>query len=150
MDNNPLYKQFSLISEYCERLEEANYDSYKLFPPVAEEEIQRWESDNEAVLPSGLKNWYLLSNGFDMGSAVTILSLSMLKKSSLVGTNGHDEGFIAGHYIGDGSMLIADSRGGFYILDHAYNELRGIAFEKFLHENVLERLEECMRDEGLM
>lgn len=32
--SNTLNEQFKLISEYCEKLEEADYDSYKIYSPV--------------------------------------------------------------------------------------------------------------------
>ena len=149
MQNNPLFELFGKIKEYCVKLEKAAYDSYKLYPPAAEEELSRWESANGIALPEELKNWYMLSNGFNMNSTADILPFSLIRKYS------HDfeeldECFIVGHYIGDGSMLVIDGCGNFYEFDHAYHSLYKMSFKDFLVKWVIDNLEDNMYEAGLM
>lgn len=146
---NPLYEQYETIRSYCRQLEDASYDSYDIFPPATEEEIRNWENTHNARLPEGLKNWYLLSNGFDMNSTADILPLTSITRYQ------YDEisletCFIVGHYIGDGSMLVIDGEGNFYKYDHGYCELIPVQFEKFLTGWILERLEDNMGEAGLL
>lgn len=148
--NNPLYEKFQLISQYCEKLEEDGYDSYKLFAPVSIVDVENWENENQITLPEGLKNWYLLSNGFDMGCTVDILPLTSIVKCPFNDIEDLEEGFTVGHYIGDGSMLVIDRTGNFYEFDHGYNKCYQTSFEKFVDKWIVDNLEDCMADAGLM
>lgn len=150
MQNNPLYELFSKIKEYCVKLEEAAYDSYKLYSPASEEDLCRWENDNRVVLPKELKSWYMLSNGFDMNSTADILPFSLIKNYCCEGFDELDKCFIVGHYIGDGSMLVIDGCGNFYEFDHGYHKLYKMSFKAFLEKWVIERLEDGMYEAGLM
>ena len=149
MNTNPLYDQFKTIQSYCEQLEDANYDCYSLFPPVTEEAIRNWETETRAKLPEGLKNWYLLSNGFDMNCTADILPLTSIVKYAYDDIE-LETCFIVGHYIGDGSMLVIDGEGNFYKYDHGFCKLIPVQFEKFLTGWILERLEDAMGDAGLL
>lgn len=150
MQNNPLYEQYCKIKEYCEKLEEAAFDSYKLYSPASEEDICRWESDNGTALPLELKSWYMLSNGFDMNSTADILPLSSIREYPFGDLEELDKCFIVGHYIGDGSMLVIDGCGNFYEFDHGYNKLYKMSFREFLVKWVIDNLEDNMYEAGLM
>lgn len=150
MNQNPLFKQYQKIKSYCEQLEDANYDSYDVFPPASEDEVRKWEDTNQAKLPEGLKNWYLLSNGFDMNSTADILPLTSIRKYTYGDIDELDTCYIVGHYIGDGSMLVIDGEGNFYKFDHGYCKLIPVNFEKFLTGWILMYLEENMGEAGLM
>ena len=147
--SNTLNEQFKLISEYCEKLEEADYDSYKIYSPVSEDDILKWQEENNITLPENLKNWYLLSNGFDMGTTVDILPLTAICKYPFDDIDELEEAFIVGHYIGDGSVLVIDKNGNFYEFDHGYSKLYPTPFEKFIKKWIIDNLEDCMADAGL-
>ncbi|MBQ8297470.1 MAG: SMI1/KNR4 family protein [Ruminococcus sp.] len=150
MQNNPLYEQYSQIREYCEKLEGAAYDRYKLYSPATEEDICSLENDNGVILPEELKNWYMLSNGFDMNSTADILPISSIRACPFGDLEELDKCFIVGHYIGDGSMLVIDNCGNFYEFDHGYHRLYKMSFRDFLVNWVIDRLEDNMYDAGLM
>lgn len=150
MQNNPLYELYSQIREYCEKLEAAAYDCYKLYSPASAEDICSWERDNGISLPEELKSWYMLSNGFDMNSTADILPISSIREYTFDDIEELDRCFIVGHYIGDGSMLIIDGCGNFYEFDHAYCRLYKLSFRDFLVKWVIDRLEDNMYDAGLM
>lgn len=150
MQNTPLYEQFCKIKEYCGKLEEASYDSYKLYSPADEEDICRWEQDNGITLPQELKCWYMLSNGFDMNSTADILPFESIRRYTHDDVEGIDVCFIVGHYIGDGSMLVIDDCGNFYEFDHGYYKLYKMSFREFLVKWVIDNLEDNMYDAGLM
>ncbi len=144
---NPLSERYEKIASWCDQLEEASYDCYKVFPAVAEENLLQWEQSHGFRLPEGLRNWYLLSNGYDMSSTADILPMSSITEFSYI-----DElkpCFIVGHYIGDGSMLVIDDKGNFYEFDHGYHKLHPMQFETFLDRWILDRLEDCMYEAGL-
>lgn len=145
MNNNPLGEKFDKISEYCQKLEEACYDSYKLFKPVSNADIENWERDHEVNLPEGYKSWLLLSNGFEMNTTADFLPLEFICKCP---DPEYKDYYIIGHYIGDGSMLVTDKNGIFYQLDHS-SGLRETLFEKFLDNWVIRWLEENMCDAGI-
>lgn len=148
MNQNPLFEQYRKVVSYCEQLDDAGYDSYKVFPPVSEEDILRWEQDNGFRLPEGLRNWYLLSNGYDMSSTADILPLSSITKFPHL--EELETCYIVGHYIGDGSMLVIDDQGSFYEFDHGYYKLYPMAFEDFLEKWILDHLEDCMYEAELL
>ena len=150
MNNNPLYEHYTKIYEYCKKLRDASYDTYKLFSPASEKTISNWESENNVVLPEGLKNWYLLSNGYDMSSTADILPIEHIRKYCCDDLTELDEAFIVGHYIGDGSMLVIGKNDDFYEYDHAYNRLYKMEFQQFLEKWIIENLEDCMYEAGLM
>lgn len=144
---NPLSEKFEYIKRCCDVIENAGVNCYKLFDPASPEAIAKWESDNGAALPEGLKNWLLLSNGFEMGSSVDILPLERIRPHPPEINGGeYAEYFIAGHYIGDGSVLVCDKSGRFFELDHAYNTLEEMTFEEFLDDWVLDILEDDMAE----
>ncbi|MBO5388875.1 MAG: SMI1/KNR4 family protein [Lachnospiraceae bacterium] len=148
--NNSIKEQFDLIADYCKKLEDAAYDSYKLYSPVSNEDIEAWEKEQQITLPVSLKEWYQLSNGFDMGCTVDILPLTTICKCPFDDIEELEEVFIVGHYIGDGSMLVIDRTGSFYEYDHGYCKLYPIPFEKFVQKWIIENLEENMADAGLL
>lgn len=149
MNQNPLFEQYQKIASYCEQLEDASYDSYDLYAPATAEAIQNWENTHHAKLPEGLKNWYLLSDGFDMNSTADILPLTSIIQYRYDDIE-LDTCFIVGHYIGDGSMLVIDGEGNFYKYDHGFCKLIPVQFEKFLTGWILEQLEDDMADAGLL
>lgn len=150
MNKNSIYELYQKITDYCNKLEEANYDCYKTYPPVSEDELSKWESDNQIILPIDLKNWYLLSNGFDMGSTAEILPLQIIKRHQLIEAVKIDDGIIVGYYSGDGSALLIDKHGSFFELDHGDNQLYQMTFEGFLQEWVIDHLEDYMYEAGLL
>lgn len=144
---NPLSEKFEYIKRCCDVIENAGVNCYKLFDPASPEAIAKWESDNGAALPEGLKNWLLLSNGFEMGASADILPLERIRPHPPEINGGeYAEYFIAGHYIGDGSVLVCDKSGRFFELDHAYNTLEEMTFEEFLDDWVLDILEDDMAE----
>lgn len=144
---NPLSEKFEHIKHCCDVIEDAGVNCYKLFDPLSSETIAKWETDNGAALPEGLKNWLLLSNGFEMGSSADILPLEHIRPFPPEINGGEYAGyFIAGHYIGDGSALVCSKDGRFFELDHAYDILEEMTFEEFLDSWVLDVLEDDMAE----
>ena len=154
MNKNPLYERFIKISEYCEKLEEANYDCYKLFEPVSAEKIKKWENEHNAKLPEGYKNWLLLSNGFEMSNTANFLPLEGVGSREkcclpLEEVENEENYYCIGYYIGDGSELLTDSNGIFYELDHGFG-LKRTSFNCFLDDWIIEHLEDSMQETGLL
>ena len=133
-----LTEKFEQIKGYCEVIEDADYASYRLYSPANAEDTAKWEADNSAKLPEGYKDWLLLSNGFEMGSAADILPLENVCAYPF---EDHRGMFIIGHYIGDGSMLVCGKDGRFFELDHAFG-LKEMTFERFLDDWVIDNLED--------
>lgn len=143
---NPMQEMFDKMCDYCNKLEAANYDTYKIyFPPKTKEEIQTWEMENQITLPKGYKDWLLLSNGFDEIDGTQLYSLENICKHPFPE---YGEYYIMGSYIGDGSFVVTDKNGVFYELDHV-NGLEEITFEAFIARGVIETLENCMADAGI-
>lgn len=143
--SNPLYDTVKKIAQYCEILEDKNYDSYKLGAPVPAEEIAAWESANQVTLPDGHKQFLMLANGFDMNTHADFLPLAHICPCP---DPEYADYFIVGHYIGDGSMLVIDHSGGFYELDHAYG-LEKTTFEQFLERWIIDGLEDNLAEVGV-
>lgn len=154
MNKNLLYERFKKIADYCEQLEEANYDRYKLFEPALPENIEKWEKEHKAKLPDGYKNWLLLSNGFEMSNTANFLPIEKVgsRDANLLPiekVESRADYYCIGFYIGDGSELITDSDGIFYELDHGFG-LKETTFELFLDDWVIRHLEDNMAEAGLM
>ena len=146
--SNPLYELFCTISDYCDKIEEANYNLYKLFSPVSIADIENWESSHNAKLPEGYKNWIMLSNGFEMGSSANIFPLERIFKfpfPECLELDSSEDYYDIGDFIGDGSELLSDKNGNFYELDH-YSGLEKTTFEKFLENWVIKCLENDLRE----
>ncbi len=139
---NPLYELFQQIKEYCDTIEEMNIEIDKLFPPTTQEAIDAWEIQNGAKLPEGYKNWLLLSNGFDMNQSVVLRGIEEIAKLEIPGYEGF---YSIGSYIGDGSMLLTDTEGNFYLDDEAFGK-EASTFEGFLEEWVIRHLVDEIRD----
>lgn len=138
-------KRFKKILEYCEKIEEADYDSYKICPPASKEEVDKWEEENQVILPVSYKAWLFLANGFEMGSTAEIFPLQRIEKCSFPE---FEDYFVVGEYIGDGSMLLIDRVGNFYEFDHAFG-MEEKAFEKFLDDWVIEHLIDNLKEIGI-
>ena len=123
-------ERFDRIKKCCEAIDDVDYARYRMFNPASTETVAKWEADNSAKLPEGLKSWLILSNDFEMGSAADLLPLENICPYPF---EDHEGMIIVGHYIGDGSMLVSDKDGRFYELDHAFG-LKEMTFEKFLDE----------------
>lgn len=141
--SNPLYEKYNKISEYCKKLEENNYDIYRLFSPIEVKDIENWEKEHDMNLPEGYKNWLLLSNGFDM-NIPTILPIEKIRKCPV---SEYEDFFVIGYFIGDGSMIVTDKNGNFYELDHVFG-LEETTFEDFLENTVMNSLEDGMLEIG--
>lgn len=143
---NPMQDRFNKMCDYCNKLEAADYDTYKIyFPPKTKEEIQTWENENQITLPEGYKDWLLLSNGlYDVGGT----NLYSLEEICMCPFPEYEGYYIIGSYIGDGSDVVTDKNGVFYELDYVYG-LKQITFESFIDEWVIELLENGMVEAGL-
>lgn len=139
---NTLSEKFELIKRYCDEIEEAGYACYKLFAPVPEEAVVRWETENGAKLPEGHKEFLRLSNGFEMGSSADLLPIERICEQPFREYEGM---YIIGHYIGDGSELVCDKTGRFCKLDHAYG-LEESTFEDFLDDWIINILEDDLSE----
>lgn len=146
VNKNPMQDRFNKMCDYCNRLEAADYDTYKIyFPPKTKEEIQTWEKEHQIMLPEGYKDWLLLSNGlYDVGGT----NLYSLEEVCMCPFPEYEEYYIIGSYIGDGSNVVTDKNGVFYELDHV-DGLKQITFESFIDEWVIELLENDMAEAGL-
>lgn len=144
---NPMQDRFNKMCDYCNKLEAANYDTYKIFfSSKTKEEIQTWEHEHQITLPKGYKDWLLLSNGlYDVGGT----NLYSLEDVCMCPFSEYGEYYIIGSYIGDGSDVVTDKNGVFYKLDHV-DGLKQITFESFIDEWVIELLENDMAEAGLI
>jgi len=133
-----LTEKYEQIKEYCGKIEEADYDFYKLYAPVSAQAVDKWEADNGVKLPEGYKSFLMLSNGFEMGSAAEIYPLERISPCTFPEYEGY---FFVGGFIGDGSMLVCDRSGSFFKLDHVYG-LEETTFEEFLDDWIISRLED--------
>lgn len=140
--NNPLYDKFLQIKEYCDKIEDLNIDTYKIFPSATKESICQWESENNAKLPEGYKNWLLLSNGLDVKSNGEICGVEEIFELELPDYEGY---YRIGAYIGDGSMLLIDKEGNFYKDDHCFGREKS-DFEDFLEEWIIGHLRDEIED----
>ncbi|MDE6761171.1 MAG: SMI1/KNR4 family protein [Lachnospiraceae bacterium] len=141
-----MQERFKIISDYCNQLEDAGYDTYKIFPPISRDEIENWEKENQVILPKGYKKWLLLSDGFDRIGNNVLYPLEGICKYP---DKEYEEYYIIGSYIGDGSLLLTDKNGTFYKLDHVFG-LKAVPFEAFLDDDVIECLEDGMREMELL
>lgn len=133
-----LNEKFEQIREYCDKIEEADYNSYKLFAPVSREAVEKWEADNGVKLPEGFTSFLMLSNGFRMGSAAELYPLERIEPCTLSEYEGY---YFIGEFIGDGSMLACDKAGKIFELDHVYG-LEETTFEEFLDDWIIHILED--------
>lgn len=156
-DNTLLYNQmkerFDKICNYCKQLEDADYDNYDIFPPLTNHEIADWEERNQVTLPESYKQWLLLCNGFDDIGNSRLYDLEGICKYEDFSEEYPDEEdnnyYIVGSYIGDGSLVLIDKDGNFYLLDHAFG-LEKSTFESFIDNEVIFYLEDAMKGEGLL
>lgn len=138
-------ERFNKIVEYCEKIENANYDSYTICLAASIEDIEKWEKENQVILPLAYKEWLLLANGFEMGSTVELFPLHKVEKCLFPE---YKDYYVVGEYIGDGSMLLIDKIGNFYEFDHAFG-LNEKAFEKFLDNWIIEHLIDNLKEIGI-
>lgn len=118
---------------------------YTICPSASQEEIEKWEDENQVSLPATYKEWLLLANGFEMGSTAELFPIQRVEKCSFPE---YEEYYVVGEYIGDGSMLLIDKVGNFYEFDHAFG-LEERAFEKFLDDWVIEHLIDNLKEIGI-
>lgn len=77
--NNSLTEEITEIVELCKKSKpEYGENSFIFYKPLNEEEISKWEKDNNIVLPIPLKEWLEFSNGYD------ILSDRLLNLNSFI------------------------------------------------------------------
>lgn len=142
---SPMEKRFQTICDYCRQLEDANYDNYRIFPPVSMEEIKNWENEHQITLPKGYKDFLQLADGFEISNS----SFYPLDAICRYPEEEYAEYYIIGSYIGDGSLLVTDKYGSFYLLDHAFG-LKLSTVESFLDHWVIEILEDGMKEMKLL
>ena len=155
---NELYKMFSEAINNNNIKSGSVHEIYKLysetesektFPPVTAEKIENWERLHNAVLPEEYKEFLLLSDGlrsYIFGGE--LFSLANIKQCPYEEIeeffeeteelfNEKKDYFIIGNYIGDGSMLLCDSNGNFYELDHCVGieESDLLYFLEYWYEN---------------
>lgn len=140
---NSMQERFDKICDYCNKLENADYDTYKIFPPISINKIESWEKQNQVMLPNGYKDWILLANGFEIESNV----LYPLGNICRYPEKEYEDYFIIGSYIGDGSLLLTDKYGIFYELDHEFG-LEESTMVAFLDEHVIRCLKDGMNEIG--
>lgn len=148
---NELYEMFSESIKSNNITVDSIYEIYRLysetedettFPPQTTEQIENWERIYNAVLPEEYKEFLLLSDGL----VSNIFGGELFSLDDIVRCpyeeieEYYDEQkdyFIIGSYIGDGSMLLCDSDGNFYELDHDYGieESDLLSFLEYWYEN---------------
>lgn len=145
--HNSMQEMYDKMCDYCKQLTDANYDTYKTnFSPKTLEEIQAWEEENQVTLPKGYKDWLMLSNGTDEIQGTHLLALEQICRCPFPE---YEDYYILGSYIGDGSNVVTDKKGVFYELDHV-DGLTEVAFETFVDRWILETLENCMAEAGIL
>lgn len=133
--NNSLTEEITEIVELCKKSEpEYGENSFIFYKPLNEEEISKWEKDNNIVLPIPLKEWLEFSNGYD------IISERLLNLNS----------FIINHHEIDNDLVIIGTTHGeslcFSKANHSivrfnYTETRRYTdFNAFINETLIRSL----------
>lgn len=97
----------------------------KTFPSQTVGQIENWERIHKAVLPEEYKEFLLLSDGLVsdiFGGELFPLDEIIPCPAELTEeySDGKNDYFIIGNYIGDGSILLCDRAGKFYKFDHCF------------------------------
>lgn len=139
-----IHEMFKKISEYCTTLEQYGY-YYSLSEPVAESEIEAVEKKYNIKLPEEHRQFLMLANGMEMGTSVSIFPVGKIEPYDY---GEYKDYFVIGQYIGDGSMLLTDGKGGFFQEDHAFG-LKEKSFSEFLNKWIIYNLEDDLKDAGV-
>ncbi len=139
-----IQEMYDKISKYCSTLEQYRY-YYYLSEPAAESEIEAVEKKYSIKLPEDHREFLLLANGFEMGTSAAIFPVGKIEPYDY---GEYKDYFVIGQYIGDGSMLLTDGKGGFFEDDHAFG-LKEKSFSEFLNKWIIYHLEDDLKDAGV-
>ncbi len=136
---------FDKIVIIADILEKNDIDNFKFPKGISEESVKNWEKENHAFLPQGYKEFLLLANGFRMHGS----EIYPLEQVTRLDFPDEFKGYYAiGSYIGDGSLILADNNGKFYLGDHA-DGIEESTFEAFVKRWILEGMEEAVEENGI-
>lgn len=91
------------IQELCRELEGVDRSFFS--EPIKEEDINKWEEDNDVIIPKQYKEWLMFSGKCDILG--TVASFYMPRKSETI-----PEGFyVIGDLMGDGEKLCISDDG---------------------------------------
>ncbi len=139
-------EMFDDIVLIADLLDENDIDNYKFPKGISEEDIKNWEEENNVLLPDGYKSFLLLTNGFE-NHGTEIYSLERI--TQLLDFPEEYKGYYAiGSYIGDGSLILVDNKGGFYLGDHV-DGVNKSNFETFVEEWILNDMKDLLKDNDI-
>ncbi len=144
---NPLQDIFDEIIRMSDVLEENSIDFIKCKSGVSEETINEVENAFLINLPEDYKNILLLSNGLSY-QGTEIHPIELVRKVEIPNELEWNQYYIIGSYIGDGSLILADSKGGVYYGDHV-NGIEKTTFMEFLNTWLIDSLKDDLAENGL-
>lgn len=144
---NPLQDIFDEIIRMSDVLEENCIDFIKCKSGAKEETINEVENTFLINLPKDYKNILLLSNGLSY-QGTEIHPIELVRKVEIPNGPEWNQYYIIGSYIGDGSLILADSEGGVYYGDHV-NGIEKTTFMEFLNTWLIDSLKNDLADNGL-
>lgn len=102
--DNSLTEEIKEIVEVCQKqISKYGKNAYHFNPPASEEEIKRWETQNDMALPESHKDWLRFSNGSEiLDGFITVYKLDMIGEYDEYVS---DDLKVIGELIGDGVLL---------------------------------------------
>ncbi|NLK71903.1 MAG: SMI1/KNR4 family protein [Clostridiales bacterium] len=138
-------EMFDDIVLIADMLEENEIDNFKFPKGISEEDIKDWEKENNILLPDGYRSFLLLTNGF-RNHGTEIYSLEQITQLDF--PEDYKGYYVIGSYIGDGSLILVDDKGGFYLGDHA-GVIDKSTFEAFVEKWILDDMKDSLKDNDI-
>ena len=116
--DNSIAKELKKITRLCQN-KTADYgaDSSWFKPAMAEEDIQKWEKDNNIILPDTYKEWLLFSKeSLIRNNLAHFYRLDDFKYNEI---KNESDLIVIGEIYGDGELIcLSKTKNLFYIFDH--------------------------------
>ncbi|MCM1287753.1 MAG: SMI1/KNR4 family protein [Clostridium sp.] len=144
---NPMQELFDELLRMSDILDENGIDFVKHKAGTSGEHIDEIENTLLVCLPEDYKNLLRLSNGLSC-HGTEIYPIEHVRKIELPDNPEWNQYYSIGSYIGDGSLLFADSKGGVYYGDHVTG-IEETTFMEFLNTWLLDILEDDLAENGL-
>lgn len=146
-NKNPMQNIFEEIIRLSGILEENGINFVKCKTGTTEVRLNDAENELLLCLPEDYKNILLLSNGLTYGGT-EIYPIEQVRKTRLPDNPEVNKYYIIGAYIGDGSHIVTDNKGGVYYLDH----VRGIeetTFIEFINTWLIDIMKDDLADNDI-
>lgn len=133
---------FDKIIRLGDILDENGIDFVRKKAATDEENIKNIENQLGIILPEDYKKFLLCANGLSYGSS-EVHPVEEVCKFEF-----DDKYFIIGAFIGDGSLVVSDSKGNVYYYDHEFG-VEATTFADFLNEWIIRLQKDDLKDNGV-